>query len=88
MDSNKKYSSIHLEAAENGFILRYSKRTESDRIGSYEDRYDYKSKELVFTDKEADKAFDKFKELHMHNKGIKKGSDKSKPKCDRCSCGN
>ena len=70
-----KYSSISLEAAENGFILRYCKCTHSDRMGAFDDKYDRSFKEMVFPDKESDKAFDKFKELHMYNKRHKKGDE-------------
>lgn len=74
-DNIMEYKGIDLSPAENGFILRYCECKPSTNRGTYDDGIDRSHKELIFKDNESDKAFDKFKELHMFNK--KKGSNES-----------
>lgn len=64
---NKPYSYIHLEPADNGYLLRWTEKTKRPGAGTYDDCM-HQEHELVFTDAEGDAAFTKFKELHMANK--------------------
>jgi len=68
-----KFDDMRLEPAENGWILRFVEIRKSIRKERTFDENDWNHRELVFTDDQADLAFEKLKAMHMFNKMKKTG---------------
>lgn len=63
------YNCVNIEAAENGFVVKWYEKENAPQDGSFHVHIEEKRKQKVFTSKETDKAFDFFKKLKLQELG-------------------
>lgn len=63
-EKDEKICDVNMQNAENGVLVTYTEKTKGAGKGTY-DNYNYEYRKEVFSEKDMEKGFERFKELFL-----------------------